>query len=261
MPKTQSRRSSAAWRSSHCTGAVEDPWLCVPASRRVCLFGVDLLTINALIDLAPSITHLGEIIPENYEHPTEGENWQAEANWEKIAMYVVSYDENGKDVLGKEKTTIRLVQAESNSWCVSPPYAKLASVVYQINDEARISMDFRTIETEGIDLSLGDTLHIHEIWYHSLETDPDKQIIALVYTQPGPSDKFPDPSIPLTNISSGVHNLIQDDSFQWKFETTQDRLIVALYRFEGFERYTRLDEYVIPIRPGSKNGLVPLNTP
>jgi hypothetical protein len=221
----------------------------------------DFMGKTAMAKLSPNITNLGEIIPENFKHPTDATNWQVPSEWKEIVLYIVLYDENSKDVVGKAKNTIKLIQSESNSWWVSPPYVKIASVVYQINDGEKISMDFRTLESDGINVNLGDTLYIREIWYHSLESDKNKQIVALAYLKPDPSDKFPDHSTPLANISAGVHDLIQDESFTWNFETTTDEIVIALYRNDGFERYTRLDEYVVPIKPGSTNGLIPLPAP
>ncbi len=220
---------------------------------------------TGMVQLSPQTTDLGGVVPTSYQHQSIKDNWAVQPEWKELTVVVSLYDKSN-NIVGSEKTHIQITQTTNKSWWITPPYGKFVFIVYQVNNGPSTTMDLRTIETDGLNVKPGDHLSIREMWYHSLEYDDTKQIFAYVYFSPGPPETMPVRHTQPMNIQFGVHDLVQDNSLQWDIDSAQTAITFDLYRSEGHEtevlaRSVFLDRYVIPLKPGSMNGLFPLPSP
>lgn len=197
---------------------------------------------------AGEVIELGDVIPTSYKHDTIAGNWRVQDNWGELTVLVNVYKKGSEAVVQSTKTQIKLTGPDSKSWLLSPPYASFASIVYQVNDDEKQMMDFRTIDTDGIHVQPEDRLRIWEIWYH---TTTDLDTITLVAEAYISEDGFNSETHQQTEeqiFLSGAHNLMASQPFDWTIAPEYTSLVITLSRENGNDYSTVLDRYVIPLK-------------
>ncbi len=111
----------------------------------------ELIGRTNMIQVSPLTTDRG-IVPVGYQHPTLKGDLGSPARLQELTILVNLYDKIGRNIISTEKTHIKLTQSTNKSWWITPPYAKFVSIIYQVNTGQKISMDFRSIGTDGIDV-------------------------------------------------------------------------------------------------------------
>jgi len=208
--------------------------------------------------LIDGIMSLGEVVPseslkvEIVDNPGEY-GWQPNENWKNIILVVNILDESEK-IVNSSEANIRVTQSNGNAWFIQAPYAHIVSVIYQVNDGEKQTLDFRTLQTEGIDVLPGDTLRIWEIWYHSRDGDTTKTFFATSYL--GRESIYVDDyceticeSNPKTFDFNSIQNIIDTVPFEWVVPPDRNSLTISLLRNDNYPRHTVLDLIRIDFKP------------
>lgn len=197
-------------------------------------------------------TQLGDVNPTNYIHDTIPNTWRIQAGWEYLTVQVNLYEETGEEVLAANKQKIKLSPTETTAWWIAPPSVAFSVIVYQINNGEKSVLDLRTAETKGLQLKMGDTLKIWEIWYRSMSDGEPKETDVFGEIYAGPKGEYVNGSNHLVSagpIKEGTYNLLGNDPFVWENLPQQSWLVLNITRrdYEGIERSTLLDRLEISL--------------
>jgi hypothetical protein len=199
-----------------------------------------------MVALVPGAVSLGDFIPSSYINPSDKTSWLVMDTWNEFTILVYVFKKGETNVFQLMKTVIRLTN-DTNSWYITPPYASLINIVYQVNDGEKAVADLRTLEIKGISTKPGDRLRIWEIWYRTLADDNTKQVYLEAYLSSGSYDSTTLLKTAEFIFDPGVHNLITDTPLDWSMKAGKTSLIMTLSRDEQNVDSIILDRYEIPL--------------
>lgn len=192
-------------------------------------------------------------IVEAYQHPIIPAAWQVQPAWKTLRLSLV-VEKDGRSPT-TANTTIRL-NPLGDAWYIEPPTGQITTIVYSVNHGAPLVLDLRTLGAgNGINVASGDTLTIHNVWYHAVEWTQKYATLQLeAHLNTGNYDwETAQKSTPVT-FQAGIHPLLSSDPFEWIVPEGRENLTIWLARNDR----TVLDKLNIPLASQATAGLIPI---
>lgn len=192
-------------------------------------------------------------IMTDYQHDELPDAWLVQPAWKTLTISLVV--EKNNRVITRTNYDVRL-NSTGDAWFMKPPMAQFATISYSINNGVPLVFDLRELErANGINADPGDTLTIHEVWYHSSDNvKGDATIHAESHLSSGPFDKATEQvSVPVA-LRGGTHELIEANPFSWQVPEDKNNLVLWLVRNDD----TVLDRLYIPLKSQTTAGLIPI---
>jgi len=150
---------------------------------------------------------------------------------------------------------IRL-DGSGTGWYFAPPYARIVSLIYHVNDGPQKTVDFRKASDLGLSVAPGDCLTIDEIWVKTEENASDQTMRLEAYLSAGEYDSTYSRTSTRVAFERGSRNIASNGSLVWE-EVPTDRTMVIITLSRDDEMV--LDRLNLPLTTSKDSGL-PLET-